>query len=82
MTTVTVVVRRNVDDYLTVSVEADVTLRRDTVEIDHLSYREPWDEFAGIFPVTQRELEMFERALEEEAKEEQAEALPFYWEAA
>lgn len=69
MTVATVVLRRG-EEYLSVTVEGRVRLTDTDVEIDALTYREAFDEFAGVFPATLREVESMERALEEEAVEE------------
>jgi hypothetical protein len=85
MTVATVVLRRNEDDFITVTVEADVTFMDVSVAFDGLSYRDAFEEFAGLFPITHRELEQMEQVLEDEAVEEardrleDAAEMPYVW---
>lgn len=88
MTTATVVLRRN-EDFISVTVEADVTFTSTDVAFDGLTYRDAFEEFAGLFPVSHRELEQMEQVLEDEAVEEARDRLedaaaemPYEWEAA
>jgi hypothetical protein len=84
MTVATVVLRRD-EDFITVSVEADVSFTDVSVAFDGMTYRDAFGEFPGLFPVTRRELEQMEQVLEDEAVEEardrleDAAEMPYVW---